>query len=405
MQTYYYYVLWCKSCTSKKNWTSDNENFDNLIQEKCLNIVRPKDILFKWIPYREFGDIREIGKGGFATVHSAIWNDPLSTLDNHEIKKKVALKRLHNSQNMTKEFLNEVKAYYSVNEHTSNILKIYGISRNPESNDYIIVLDYADGGNFNDWINKNYKNFNWLNRLKKLGDIINGLAQIHKKWMVHRDLHTGNILVLYNHLYISDMGLCGEIGHIDESKIYGVMPYVAPEVLRGKPYTRAADIYSFGMIMYFVATGRQPFDNFAHDEILALKICKGIRPEINEKEAPKCYIDLMKECWDSNPDNRPDAKKIKDSIRSFYNSYANDAETDISFTNNKNRFKEDNEIKMQFKKAEEYRKSNFSLKNNRNSTTHSQAIYPSRLLNPFTKNLPKYDNNDNSECLDCVITD
>ncbi|RGB35782.1 hypothetical protein C1646_698780, partial [Rhizophagus diaphanus] len=86
------------------------------------------------------------------------------------------------------------------------------------------------------------------------------------------------------------MGLCGEIGNVDKSKIYGVMPYVAPEVLRGKPYTKAADIYSFGMIMYFVATGRQPFSDHAHDKILALGICNGIRPKLNELEAPNCYI-------------------------------------------------------------------------------------------------------------------
>ncbi|RIA79640.1 kinase-like domain-containing protein [Glomus cerebriforme] len=103
--------------------------------------------------------------------------------------------------------------------------------------------------------------------------------------------------------YAEDMGLCGEIGNIDNidnTKIYGVMPYVAPEVLRGKPYTQAADIYSFGMIMYFVATGRQPFANCAHDHHLVSDICKGNRPELNEPEAPKCYIDLMKQYWDSD---------------------------------------------------------------------------------------------------------
>src|SRR5436853_7180472 len=101
------------------------------------------------------------------------------------------------------------------------------------------------------------------------------------------------------------MGLCGEVGKVDATKIYGVMPYVAPEVLRGNPYTKAADIYSFSMIMYFTATGRQPFANCAHDEFLTLGICEGIRPEINEKEAPECYIKLMNRCWDSNPNNRP----------------------------------------------------------------------------------------------------
>ena len=57
--------------------------------------------------------------------------------------------------------------------------------------------------------------------------------------MVHRDLHTGNILFFINNinifsnnvLSISDMGLCGEVGNIDETKIYGVMPYVAPITL------------------------------------------------------------------------------------------------------------------------------------------------------------------------------
>src|ERR1043165_1243921 len=115
------------------------------------------------------------------------------------------------------------------------------------------------------------------------------------------------------------MGLCGKVGNIDVTKIYGVMPYVAPEILRGNPYTQAADIYSFGIIMYFVAIGKQPFADCAHDEILALNICNGIRPEINEPEAPKCYIDLMKKCWDNNPDNRPNATEIFRLILTFNN--------------------------------------------------------------------------------------
>ena len=73
--------------------------------------------------------------------------------------------------------------------------------------------------------------------------IINGLREIHKKEMVHRDFYIGNILLNSSYYsYISDMGLCGEVGNIDPTKIYGVMPYVAPEVLRKGPYTKAADI-------------------------------------------------------------------------------------------------------------------------------------------------------------------
>src|SRR6266542_1324887 len=133
------------------------------------------------------------------------------------------------------------------------------------------------------------------------------------------------------------MGLCGEVDNIYETKIYGVMPYVAPEVLRGKPYIQAADIYSFGMIMYFVATRRQPFANCAHDEFLALDICHGIRPGINEQEVPNCYIELMKRCWDSNPNNRPSAVEAEGLINLF-------------------KGEENKEIKNQFEEAEINRK-------------------------------------------------
>jgi hypothetical protein len=225
--------------------------------------------------------------------------------------------------------------------------------------------------------------------------------------MVHHDFHIGNILFAKNieEIYyksnnnnynacISDMGLCRKIDDIDETSIYGVIPYVAPEVLRGKPYTQAADIYSFGMIMYVIATGRQPFADCAHDEVLVLNICKGIRPEINEKIAPKCYIDLMKKCWDSNPDNRPNSIKVKELIDLFYNSLYQYFE--------KKRQQHYN-IKGQFKETEEFRKANFlSIKNNQ-STTHIQAIYTSRLLNSFTKNISKYDDNINNNTVE--ITD
>ena len=107
---------WCKPCqidNLKTNWTSGNEKIDNFIQEMQLKIDKHKDIVFEWIPYNQFSDIKEIGRGGFATVYSAIWKDGPLKYDkkytsSHEKNKKVVLKCLHNSQNITNEFLNEV---------------------------------------------------------------------------------------------------------------------------------------------------------------------------------------------------------------------------------------------------------------------------------------------------------
>ncbi|POG65163.1 kinase-like domain-containing protein [Rhizophagus irregularis DAOM 181602=DAOM 197198] len=249
-----------------------------------------------------------------------------------------------------------------------------------------MVFEYAEGGDFNNYLNKNYEKFDWFNGLKVLNNIAKSLNGIHQKQMVHRDFHTGNILFMNNNLaHISDMGLCKKIDDINEANIYGVMPYVAPEVLKGKPYTQAADIYSFGMIMYVVATGRQPFDDCAHDEFLVLKICNEIRPEINEKIAPKCYINLMKKCWDGNPGNRPNSIEIKEMIELFYNSLdQKNREYQKSILKN---IQQLDEIKEKFEETQEYRKEYLlSIKKNK-STTHTQAIYRSRLLNPYTKNI------------------
>jgi serine/threonine protein kinase len=125
--------------------------------------------------------------------------------------------------------------------------------------------------------------------------------------------------------------------------------------LRRNPYTQAADIYSFGMIMYFVATGKQPFANCEKDEFLVLDICNGIRPEINESEAPKYYIDLMKKCWDPNPDNRPRATEICEMIDLFHISYLYD-ESDFKHYVKIEKGQQHYDIEKQFKEAEEYRK-------------------------------------------------
>ena len=108
-----------------------------------------------------------------------------------------------------------------------------------------MVLEYAPGGNFSVWMNKNYKNFKWMKKLYALNSIIRGLKKIHQNHMVHRNFHTGNLLQMGFSVVdcrISDMGLCGSVNNVDAAKIYGVMPYVSPEVLKGGLYTQAAYI-------------------------------------------------------------------------------------------------------------------------------------------------------------------
>jgi serine/threonine protein kinase len=85
---------------------------------------------------------------------------------------------------------------------------------------------------------------------------------------------------------------------------------MAPEVLRDKPYTKAADIYSLGIIMWELTSEVPAFHNISHDFQLSLDICKGIRPEIIEGTMPE-YAELMKRCWDNDPKKRPNAKELR----------------------------------------------------------------------------------------------
>src|SRR5207244_6090000 len=138
-------------------------------------------------------------------------------------------------------------------------------------------------------------------KYQNLMEIANALLTLHKCNLIHGDFHSGNVLLntpifSYEKAYISDFGLSRPANQtINSNEIYGVIPYMAPEVLRGKPYTKAADIYSFGIIMWEFTSGIPAFNNRSHDFNLSLDICKGLRPKIVESTLP-VYARLMKRC-------------------------------------------------------------------------------------------------------------
>src|SRR5436190_6646351 len=99
------------------------------------------------------------------------------------------------------------------------------------------------------------------------------------------------------------------------------LTYVAPEVFQGQKYTKATDIYSFGMVMWELMTGRRPFWDQNHDTDLIIRICDGFRPPI-ATNAPKGYIELMQGCWHSDPNKRPTANNLcKKVINIRFNKY------------------------------------------------------------------------------------
>src|ERR1051325_4238920 len=191
-------------------------------------------------------------------------------------------------------------------DNTTVIVQCYGITKDPETNDFMMVMAYAQNGSLRQYLNNSFNSLNWNKKLRNLWLIAAGLMDIHSKGLIHHDFHCGNILNNRNyhgelHTLITDLGLCkpaGESPQKSNKQIYGVLPYVAPEVLRGKEYTQASDIYGFGIIAYEMCTGFPPYHDIAHDEFLAIKICDGLRPKSNYK-IPQLILDIIRKCWDA----------------------------------------------------------------------------------------------------------
>src|SRR6185369_11690117 len=131
----------------------------------------------------------------------------------------------------------------------------------------------------------------WKERIQIAYTIIVALYFIHKENSIHRDLHSGNILYSQSRFDISDLGFCGPADKSPKS-VYGNLPYIAPEVIAGKEYTFASDVYSIAMLMWEISSGQPPFINYEHNYDLAMKVINGIRPKI-VSGTPLEYKSLM----------------------------------------------------------------------------------------------------------------
>jgi serine/threonine protein kinase len=197
----------------------------------------------------------------------------------------------------------------------THIIKIYGITKDSKTNDFMMIMQYANNGSLRQKLDKDFNSLEWKEKLDILRDIAYGLTNIHKEGLTHHDFHSGNILNRYYSTNISDLGLCKSANNENLGKhnnnVYGVLPYIAPEVLRGKEYIQASDIYSCGIIIYEIFNGLPPYYDMAHEELLAIKICQGLRPKFNIK-VPQLIENIAKKCVDVNPSNRPTAEYLKE---------------------------------------------------------------------------------------------
>src|ERR1044072_3581383 len=143
------------------------------------------------------------------------------------------------------------------------------MTKDPKTDEFMMIIELADMRSLRNILSNNFKNILWEDKIRILDRLALGHRNMHKLGYFHKNLHSGNILVHYDEFYefygdnlnikISDFGLSGPANKQSDDKIYGVLPYIAPEVLNGEPYTLSSDIYSFGIVMAELSSGNPPF--------------------------------------------------------------------------------------------------------------------------------------------------
>ncbi|RIA89746.1 kinase-like domain-containing protein, partial [Glomus cerebriforme] len=146
-----------------------------------------------------------------------------------------------------------------------------------------LVMRYYGNGDLYSYLEESMGILCWRDIVDILWSISEGLNFIHEHDLNHGNLHGGNILVetKMNSIdaKIADAGLYRLVDkHSSSQQIYGVIPFVAPEVLGGNIPTKESDIYSFGMIMWMLSAGIRPYCDRPHDKQLINEICSGLRP-------------------------------------------------------------------------------------------------------------------------------
>uniref|UniRef100_A0A8C2ES60 non-specific serine/threonine protein kinase n=1 Tax=Cyprinus carpio TaxID=7962 RepID=A0A8C2ES60_CYPCA len=142
--------------------------------------------------------------------------------------------------------------------------------------------------------------------------IITGLAYLHKKNIIFCDLKSDNILVWSLELEdsvnvkLSDYGISRQSFHEGALGVEGTPGYQAPEIRPGIVYDEKVDMFSYGMVLYELLSGRRPCMG-QHQLQIAKKLSKGLRPALGSPEEVQfhCLHTLMQECWDTKPEKRP----------------------------------------------------------------------------------------------------
>ena len=266
--------------------------------------------------------LKLIGEGGMANVYLA--ND---TILDRQVAIKVLRGDLSNDEKFVRRFQREALAASSLSH--SNIVEIYDVGEDDGS--FYIVMEYIEGKTLKQLIKKRGV-LSLSESMDIMLQLLDALSQAHDSYIIHRDIKPQNIMIKENGLVkITDFGIAMALNRVEltqTNSVMGSVHYLPPEQASGKGSTIRSDIYSLGILMYEMLTGKMPFRGDSAVEI-ALKHMKESLPSPKEINPilPQAVENIIIKAAAKNPKNRyKDVREMADDIRTCLDDERQDEE-------------------------------------------------------------------------------
>lgn len=255
--------------------------------------------------------IKSIGEGGMANVYLAY-----DTILDRNVAVKVLRGDLANDEKFVRRFQREALSASSLSN--PNIVEVYDVGE--DNGEYYIVMEYVEGKHLKALLKKRGK-LTVPEVIDIALQITNGLSVAHDSYIIHRDIKPQNILILENGLIkITDFGIAVAMNATQltqTNSVMGSVHYLPPEQASGKGATLQSDIYSIGILMYELLTGKLPFRGDNAVEI-ALKHLKEPMPSIRDElpDIPQSVENIILRATAKNPKNRySDAREMHEDLK------------------------------------------------------------------------------------------
>ncbi|PHU10717.1 hypothetical protein BC332_22577 [Capsicum chinense] len=292
-----------KSCPSPSQSLVKQEQ--DLIKCEFDHLTIPFDGIDVWeIDHQLLKFEYKIASGSYGDLYKG-------TYCSQEVAIKILKSERLNTELQT-EFGQEVYIMRKVRH--KNVVQFIGACTRPPN--LCIVTEYMSGGSVYDYLHKQKGSFKLPTLLKVAIDVSKGMNYLHQNNIIHRDLKAANLLMDENEVIkVADFGVArvkAQSGVMTAET--GTYRWMAPEVIEHKPYDHKADVFSFGVVLWELLTGKLPYEYLTPLQAAIGVVQKGLRPTIPKHTPPK-LAELLQTCWQQDPTSRPDFSEIVDILQ------------------------------------------------------------------------------------------